>query len=69
MATVFLYIIICYLVAIGLLIEQRAQDKESVKFTSDTFFQFILTPILLPIVLGMMLQEKDKENSDAKKKK
>jgi hypothetical protein len=52
------YCIVCYLVVLGMIIENY--HKKSVPI--DVYFIFALSPILLPIFIGMMLTEKSKNN-------
>lgn len=52
---IILYSVICYLISIGILLSEH-QNKEDL-----SIFESIFSPILLPIVLGFILDQKSKD--------
>ena len=52
-----LYCIVCYLVMIGILLDE---NKSFDDLTSADIMCFILAPILVPIFLGMFMNNTDK---------
>lgn len=52
-----LYCIICYLFMIGMIVED---EKQSGKY-KYAWLAFIFSPVLVPIFIGMLIQEQDKE--------
>jgi heme O synthase-like polyprenyltransferase len=49
-----LYIILSYLIVLGMIIE--SSYKQSVN--KEYYYMFVFSPIVLPIIVGMMLVEK-----------
>ena len=49
-----LYIILSYLIMLGMMIE--SSYKQSVN--KEYYYMFVFSPIVLPIIVGMMLVEK-----------
>lgn len=52
-----LYIILSYLIMMGMIIE--TYSKRTVP--TEAYFMWILSPILLPILIGMQLSEQSKK--------
>lgn len=50
------YIIISYLVMLGMIINSHDNVKD---VNGITIFTFLLSPITLPIIIGMMMSHKD----------
>jgi heme O synthase-like polyprenyltransferase len=53
-----LYMFICYTIMLGMIIENY--HKRSIP--GEAWFMFILSPFMLPVLIGMMLVEKSKDN-------
>ncbi len=52
-----LYCIICYLVMLGMIIED---EKKNGKY-KYAWLSFLASPFLLPIIIGMKLEEQNKK--------
>lgn len=53
-----IYCMICYLVVLGMMVE--SYDKERIPLSS--WIAWLFSPIVLPILIGMMLTEKRESN-------
>ena len=53
-----LYCVICYLIMLGMIIED---ERENGKLWKSSWIAFIFAPFLLPIFIGMYIQETSKK--------
>lgn len=55
---ILLYVFISYMVMLGMMIE--TYHKKSIP--TEAYFMFALSPIVLPVLIGMTISENDKPN-------
>ena len=53
-----IYCAVCYLVVLGMIIETYSKRS----LPTEAYFMFALSPFILPILIGMMLTEKSKDD-------
>ena len=51
---ILLYCFICYLIMLGMIIEDREQDDKS----EISWLSLLFAPLLVPIFIGMKIQER-----------
>lgn len=59
MELLFLYLVICYLIACGTVIEGK-KNKVNKQISGEDIVILLLSPILIPIALGALLESKSK---------
>ena len=57
---ILLYIFICYMIMLGMMLE--TYDDKSIP--AEAWFMLVLSPIILPVLIGGMLIEKSKRNNE-----
>ncbi len=55
---ILLYVFISYMVVLGMILE--TYDGKSIP--TEAWFMFVLSPIILPVLIGAMLMEKTKKD-------
>ena len=54
------YFFLSYMIMLGMIIE----NYEKKPIPTEAYFMFFLSPVMLPVLIGMMLTEKSKKDNE-----